>query len=145
MSATPGHMIRHPIQIPIEVKPVGARTGKRSRMHKASLPALAFDFPHKLHVGTTVMVSIPSVQQGARLRGKVIWLIQTLRGYVVGLAFFNESEAFRMRMLEQLCHIEAYRSQILASEGRSLTREQAAIEWISCHAADFPGSLPMAA
>lgn len=145
MNAKPELMIRHPIQIPIEVKPVVAKAGRRSTGHKATLPSLAFDFPYKLNVGTTVMVSIPSVQKGARVRGRVVWLIQTLRGYVVGMAFFNENEAFRMRMLEQICHIEAYRKKVELSEGRLLTREQAAAEWISCHAADFPGSLPLAA
>lgn len=140
-----GHVIHHPAEIPIEVLPVDSGGGKRLSRRRARLPALVFDFPHKLHVGTTVTVSIPNVQKETQIRGRIIWLARRRCGYIVGMAFLTENDAFRMRMLEQACHIEVYRKVIRACEGRELTTEQAAAEWISSHAADFPGLLPLAA
>jgi len=35
-------------------------------------------------------------------------------------------------------HIEAYRQQVLELEGRSISSDEAAAEWISVHAAHFP-------
>jgi hypothetical protein len=41
-------------------------------------------------------------------------------------------------MVEQVCHIEQYKRSAKDNEGRELTSEQAATEWIARHAADFP-------
>jgi len=57
----------------------------------------------------------------------------------------SENEAFRMRMFEQVCHIEAYRKEKQSREGRKLSREEAAAEWISSYAAGFPEALSLAA
>jgi hypothetical protein len=48
-------------------------------------------------------------------------------------------------MVEQVCHIESYKQQILKSEGRKLSPEEAAVEWVSKFAANFPdpGSEPV--
>jgi hypothetical protein len=48
-----------------------------------------------------------------------------------------ESEAFRARMVEQICHIERYHRQQL-SDGRFVSEEEAAIEWIAKYAGQFP-------
>ena len=47
---------------------------------------------------------------------------------------------FRARMVEQVCHIEQYRHEILKNEGRKLSSEAAALEWIQKYAPLFPGS-----
>lgn len=41
-------------------------------------------------------------------------------------------------MVEQLCHIEHYKAEVLAREGRQLDGEQAAREWIRKFAHGFP-------
>ena len=41
-------------------------------------------------------------------------------------------------MIEQICHIEQYKADVLAKEGRQLDVEQAAREWIYKFADDFP-------
>jgi hypothetical protein len=41
-------------------------------------------------------------------------------------------------MVEQICCIEHYREEILLNEGRELSCEEAATEWISTYAAQFP-------
>ena len=43
-----------------------------------------------------------------------------------------------MRMVEQVCHIEHWKKEIREKEGRELTGEQAAMEWIKKYAKDFP-------
>jgi len=40
-------------------------------------------------------------------------------------------------MIEQLCHIERYRWKVQKEEGRLLTSEEAAVEWISRYAGVF--------
>jgi hypothetical protein len=41
-------------------------------------------------------------------------------------------------MVEQLLHIESYRREIEQQEGRPLTTEEAAREWIGRYASSFP-------
>jgi hypothetical protein len=41
-------------------------------------------------------------------------------------------------MVEQVCHIEQYKADVLKKEGRELTGEEAAKEWILKYAKDFP-------
>ena len=50
----------------------------------------------------------------------------------------NEDELFRLRMIEQICHIEHYRNEMLKQQGRELSIEEAAQEWISRYAGEFP-------
>ncbi len=41
-------------------------------------------------------------------------------------------------MVEQVCYIEDYRRFVLMHEGRELSQEDAASEWIAKYAAQFP-------
>jgi hypothetical protein len=139
------HVIRHPLEIPIEVQSLGAQARDCLPVRNTGLAELAFNFPRRINVGEVIMVRIPSINESAEICGKVIWLAKSADGYVIGVSLYSENEAFRMRMLEQICHIEVYRKKVLAGEGRKLTSEEAAAEWVACYAASFPNALPMAA
>ena len=45
-----------------------------------------------------------------------------------------------LRMVEQICHIEHYRNELLQTEGREISSEVAAKEWIEKYAHTFPGA-----
>ena len=59
-------------------------------------------------------------------------------GFQTGVVFDCPETAFAVRMIEQVCHIEQYRQQVSNTEGRELTIDCAAAEWITHHAANFP-------
>ena len=59
-------------------------------------------------------------------------------GYEVGVEFVMPDDEYRARMVEQLCYIEHYKRRVQAREGRELSGEQAAREWIEKYAAHFP-------
>jgi hypothetical protein len=42
-------------------------------------------------------------------------------------------------MVEQVAYIESYKKQVREREGRTITGEQAAFEWIARYADSFPG------
>jgi hypothetical protein len=58
--------------------------------------------------------------------------------YDVGVSFCNNKEAFSARMVEQVCYIEEYKKNIKKKEGRELSSDQAAAEWIAKYADRFP-------
>ena len=56
----------------------------------------------------------------------------------MGVQFTDSTTQFSVRMVEQICHIEHYRAEVLRVENRDLTSEEAAKEWVEKFAADFP-------
>ena len=71
-----------------------------------------------------------------------MWNREKQHGYEIGLQFDDPEQLYQLRMIEQICHIEHYRQQVEQQEGRHLTSEQAAKEWIRRYAGDFPGLQP---
>ena len=103
-----------------------------------SLGGLAFMSPSPLEVLQRVTICIPLLQQDNHLAGNVVWCEKTGSGYEIGIEFEKSRDAFRLRMIEQICHIEHYRKEVERQEGRVLTSQEAAGEWISKYAGDFP-------
>ena len=62
----------------------------------------------------------------------------------MGVQFLDATDAFRARMVEQVCTIERYRTQVREQEGRELSAHEAAAEWIGKFAGRFPVASPVA-
>jgi len=88
--------------------------------------------------GSTIHIEIPIRKPVFVANGVVVWCRKVHDHFEVGVSFDDPQTEFNVRMVEQVCHIEKYKREILEREGRTLTGEQAAIEWIEKHAADFP-------
>ena len=83
-------------------------------------------------------VTIPVLDANHEMHGWAAWCRPVGDHFETGMAFATEEDAFLARMVEQVCHIEAYRRRVRVSEGRTLTSEHAAREWIEKFAAKFP-------
>ena len=103
-----------------------------------SLGGLSFISKQSLKVGQNASVCIPILKHDNYLVGKVVWCEKSNVGYEIGVEFEGSKDVFRLRMIEQLCHIEHYRKEVKLVEGRELSSEQAAKEWIKRYADDFP-------
>ena len=103
-----------------------------------SLGGLAFMSQTPLEVLQRVKISIPLLRQDNHLVGNVVWCEKSGKGYEIGIEFEKSRDVFRLRMIEQICHIEHYRKEVERLEGRELTSQEAAGEWISKYAGDFP-------
>ncbi len=134
--------IRHPTDVPIRVTLdlVGDNRDDSDdeTLTNVSLGGLAFISRQPLKVDQMVQVSIPMLKQDNQLSGKVVWCEQSQNGYEIGLEFEGSKDVFRLRMIEQICHIEHYRKEVKLAEGRELSSEEAADEWITRYAGDFP-------
>ena len=131
------HFMRHPSNIPIEVLE-GEADAERRAMHNVSFGGLAFNSANPLELGSVVAVRINFVRPVFSTTARVAWCAKVGALYEIGVEFLEASDVFRARMVEQVCHIEQHRQHVLKTEGRELTSEQAAMEWIATHAATFP-------
>lgn len=106
-------------------------------LHNVSLGGLAFKSPRGIPNGKEVRISFPVLDPIHSLTGVVVWNKKSGEAFEIGLEFKDPDGLYRLRMIEQICLIERYREE-QQNEGRSLSSEDAAKEWIGLYARDFP-------
>ena len=83
-------------------------------------------------------VRIPVIDPQFDTRGEVVWSRPHEGRFDVGIRFVDLHDLYTLRMVEQVCHIEHYRGEVARLQGRQLTSQQAAEEWIRLYADSFP-------
>jgi len=133
--------IRHPVDVPIELRMESAGGAAEVHTHDISQGGLAVRSSVPVETGALLEVRIPYVQPAFQARARVAWCRRRPEGgHEVGVTFLDAEDAFLARMVEQVCYIEDYRKSVAREEGRQLSSEEAAQEWIARFAARFPGS-----
>jgi len=137
--------IRHPIDVPVslsfpEVFPcceegVGSLL---SQVRDISMGGISLRIHQFLPPHSIIKVAIHLVKPNFETFAQVVWCVPKDGGFELGLQFMHYQDEFAARMIEQVCHIEHYRKQVLHQEGRRLSAEAAAEEWISQYAGNFP-------
>jgi hypothetical protein len=147
--------VRHPTCVPVDIaiegpslrvvesadEPQPVETATSATMTNISAGGLVFELLHPVEVGARLTVSMLQVWPGYTARGTVAWCREVSGGYEAGVQFCEASEAFKARMVAQFCQIEDYRRDMAESEGRLLSSEEAAKEWIIQYAEDFADTI----
>lgn len=129
--------IRHPSDIPIAYSV--AHSGEASeQLCDVSRGGLCFHSATPVNTGAKIRIEIALENFPFSAEGTVAWCRKDNDDFAVGVSFADESTEYGVRMMEQICHIEQYRSEVLKMEGRNISSEEAAREWIEKYAADFP-------
>lgn len=130
--------IRHPTEIPIELWCMAKSCHEcKKRLSNISLGGLAFESGTNWQPGTIIGIRIPLVDPSFKTTARVVWCHKKTTRFEIGVELTEPNDAFRTRMVEQICQIEHYR-KTLELQGRMLNIEDAATEWISHYAAEFP-------
>jgi hypothetical protein len=131
--------IRHPSDVPIEIQSAPGNDYVRRCTKNVSFGGLAFSSDAAIEPETIIALRFPYLKPAFEVpAARVAWCQNDGNQYAVGVQFLNCEEAFRVRMIEQVCHIESYRRDVAQREGRELSSEEAALEWISRFASSFP-------
>lgn len=85
-----------------------------------------------------IEIRVPRLADSIALSGRVARCEPHGAEWLIGVAFDNREEVFRMRMVQQICHIEDYRARVMQDEGRDISSDVAAQEWVARHASHFP-------
>lgn len=141
------NFIRHPADIPIELVPLDSPHGtskrlneemKIEKMENVSFGGLMFQSSLPYSQSEKLKVRISSVTPPFEAQATVTWCRKSGRHYLIGVEFTDKDTEYKIRMVEQVCHIMHYRNEVMATEGRILDNDEAAKEWIAQHASDFP-------
>jgi hypothetical protein len=135
------NFIRHPADIPIEIHHAGLASPQEKPLHDIGVGGLSLQLDHSLKKGILVDIKIPVSKPPFATKARVVWCEKKGDQFDIGVEFDEEKEAFRTRMVEQVCHIQHYKKEIAEREGRLLDGREAAQEWIAKYAKDFPGKM----
>ena len=130
--------IRHPSDIPIEIDQVETHEHLTESLVNVSLGGLSFHSTERINIGKLLNLRIPFVEPEFITTAKVVWCEYSENNYEIGVELLDKEDAYRTRMVEQVCHIEHYKREIEALEGRQLSGADAAVEWIEKFGHEFP-------
>ncbi len=91
-----------------------------------------------LNSGAAIELHVPIALPALETDGRVVWCRPEQDHFIVCVEFSRRIDRFRARMIWQVYRIEHYRKTVQEREGRELTRQEAAVEWIKLYAPDFP-------
>jgi hypothetical protein len=134
--------IRHPLDVPVEIRTDQRSPAAAFHTHDISLGGLAVHSAVPVEPGAMIEVRISYVEPAFEARARVAWCRPRRggSGHEVGVSFLDAEDVFRARMVAQVCYIEDYRRAIAREEGREMSSEEAAGEWIAKYASKFPGA-----
>lgn len=131
--------IHHPAGFPLEYKRMWFGGAGRDGSGESSDIGLIFESDEHIPTGATLEIHIPLRGELEQFRGKVVLVRQSGDGWEIGVWFPCRIDASRMRIVEQICHIEAYLQLKKHQDGPyNINRDKIAAEWISRHAATVP-------
>jgi hypothetical protein len=136
---TARQFIRHPADVPILIRYEAHATYVQRETKNVSFGGLAFSSDTRIEPDTMVSLRFPYLKPVFEVpTARVAWCESEGSRYAVGVQFVDSEEAYRVRMIEQLCYIESYRKEVGEREGRELTVDEAAFEWIERFGSSFP-------
>jgi PilZ domain-containing protein len=132
--------IRHPASIPVQLEELGREISFGiNTLNNVSIGGVSCLCTKPVEEGSTVKMKVECVNPDFEITGKVVWCRAIKNRYEVGVEFVvSKDKVFLLRMVEQICHIEDYRNEVLHNEGRELSNDEAAREWIKKYADSFP-------
>ena len=130
--------IRHPVDIPIICQADREQLDSTQVLKDVSAGGVSFISYETAETGSVVRITIDVVKPSFTALARVEWCHPENGQFLVGVSFVEDGADYQARMVEQLCYIETYRKSVLEEEGRALTSQEAALEWIGKFAGDFP-------
>ena len=130
--------IRHHAKVPLEISPHSTREQLNLQLNNVSMGGLSFDSPVAFHTNTLIKIKISSLKPVFKVDAVVQWCQSQNDHFELGVRFLDPDDAFRMRMVEQICYIGQYRKEVQAESGKRLSWNKASLEWIEKNGGNFP-------
>ena len=131
--------IHHPASFPIEFRRIwfGNKHGDTIFNEEGNI-GVCFESEKYIRPGITLEISIPLRGETQKFRGKVVLVINKGDHFEIGIWLTSKADSGRIRIVEQICHIETYLRQKRHHEGPFVSKERVAQEWITKFAGSFP-------
>ena len=130
---------RHPIHCPIQVRESKENAIERFESVDISEGGLCFFCEHSLTPKTSIEVDIPIREKFFHIRARVVYSQEDTQTslYKTGVTFEDTDSLFKAKLAEEILAIEKFREKLVRLEGREVTEEEAASQWISKYGKKF--------
>ncbi|MBI5144269.1 MAG: PilZ domain-containing protein [Candidatus Omnitrophica bacterium] len=132
--------IRHPICYPLEYEYAPKGRLEKTETVNVSKGGLLFLSKYRLRNGKIIILKLPIKDRTVRVRAKVMHVdrdAEDSKLYNVGVAFYRYSDAFKVKLVEQIYLIDEYRNLRAVQLGRDIPFEEASREWIKRYSKKF--------
>lgn len=132
--------IRHPICYPLEFSHAPKKIIEKTRTINVGEGGLLFLSKHALKRGELIILKMPMQNKIFRVRAKVMHVRRDPdnRGlFNIGVSFYRYSDAFKVKLVEQLYLIDEYRILRSLQLGYEITMQKASEEWIKRYSKRF--------
>ncbi len=134
------HFIRHPICYPLEFEHASKKIKERTETLNVSEGGLLFLSKHPLVKGEVIILKMPLQDKVFRIKAKVMRATKDSENkdlFNVGVSFYRYSDAFKVKLVEQLYLIDEYRVLRSLQLGHELSMQKASEEWIKRYSKRF--------
>ena len=132
--------IRHPICYPLEFEHASKKIKGRTKALNVSEGGLLFLSKHPLKKNETIILKMPLQDKTFRVKARVMHATRDSENtslFNVGVSFYRYSDAFKVKLVEQLYLIDEYRILRSLQLGHELSMQKASEEWIKRYSKRF--------
>ena len=135
----PKGFIKHPLDYPYHLTASDrVIEHQHDDIDAVQLGGVVFEMAKPYAAGTVLELEISIRGDVYSFHGKVVFVRDKGNVSDVGFWLQNGEDLNQFRMVEQLCCIESYRNRIYQADGRQLSSQRAACEWVKKYAGALP-------
>jgi hypothetical protein len=132
--------IRHPICYPLEFEYAPKNAVELSRTINISEGGLLFLSRHTAQEGKNIVLKMPFLNRLYKISARVVHVrndTDNPKLYNIGVSFYRFSDAFKVKLIEQIYLIDEYRALRSLQLGREISFKDASREWIRRYSKKF--------
>ena len=132
--------IRHPICFPLEFQLIPKNIQDRSQLFNISEGGLLFLSKYFAHCGEVILLRLPIQDILHKIKAIVKHVQKNEENpdfYNIGVSFCEHSDAFKVKLVEQMHAIDGYRSSRSFQLGREISFTEASEDWVKNYADKF--------
>ena len=131
--------IRHLLVSPLEYKVAESDVSGKTETVNVSEGGLLFMAKEEVPEGTNIDIQMPLYEKVFHIKAKVVHSVKDTESglHRIGVAFSSYSDAFKVKLIEQIYLIEEYRVLRSLQLGREVTLQEASQEWIKRYSERF--------
>ena len=130
--------IKHPKRFPLQFRRLRFWQSTKIDVDPESNTGLTFSSKEYQKPGSIIEVTIPTRKEIHHFMGKVVMVKELDDYFEIGIWLINTEDAPKLRIVEQICHMELYLNDKRHKDGPFLSQEKLTEEWISRFASGFP-------
>ena len=132
--------LRHPILYPLRFEITSEEKHEDSHTLDISKGGLLFLSTHKVKPDSIITLKLPFQNKVFKVKAKVMHIEKDKDNpklYNIGVSFYQHSDAFKVKLIEQIYLIDEYRSLRSIELGHEMGMREASEEWIKRYSAAF--------